>query len=365
MSKENHIPDELPLKNLDWSVFVSLISKANRQVARFDGLLKAMPNPGVLLTPLTTQEAVLSSRIEGTQATLEEVFKYEGEPDKEVDNIGDIQEVLNYRKAMFHAIDKLDIDNLPLSTRLIKNIHEILMQGVRGKSKDPGKFRTGEVVIGPTRKKENARYIPPPPNRIENLMKNFDNYLNHDEEDVLVQLGIIHAQFEMIHPFWDGNGRVGRILLPLFLYYKDILSSPMFYLSAYFESDRGGYYNHLAGISENNDWESWIKYFLVAVIEQSEVNIRKANEIHNLYDQSKERIVEITSSKYSTQALDALFTRPVFTTTQFIKELDIPRNTASRLLNSLEEEDFIVVVRDSAGNQPKKYAFPSLISIIE
>ncbi|MFH1193703.1 MAG: Fic/DOC family N-terminal domain-containing protein [bacterium] len=286
------IPDKLPLKKINWEKFVHLIGNARVEVAHFNGMLESMPNPEVLLSPLTTQEAVLSSKIEGTRATLQEVLEYEADPKQRTEKYNDIQEILNYRKAMNFAVKELNA--IPLSSRLIKGMHDILLNSVRGQNQDRGNFRRIQVHIGPDNKIENASYVPPIAGDISEHMSNLDEYFHYSEKDPLVQLAIVHAQFEIIHPFNDGNGRVGRILMPIFLYFKKILSSPMFYLSAYFELHREEYYKKLLGISQKGDWESWIEYFLNAVIEQSKENIKKAKAIHELYDIKKDKIVTLT-----------------------------------------------------------------------
>lgn len=357
-----YTPQKLPIEDIDWGDLISLVGEANAEVARFDGLLRSIPNSKILLTPLKTQEAVLSSKIEGTQANIKEVLDYEADPKQETEKYDDIQEILNYRKAMDYAVEKLD--DLPLSTRLIKNIHEILMQGVRGKNKKPGEFRDIQVHIGTSRNKEEARYVPPTPNKVDDCMKNLDEYINSKEKDILVQLAIIHAQFEVIHPFIDGNGRVGRIIMPLFLYCKDVLSEPMLYLSEYFETNRQEYYDRLLAVSQDQDWSGWIKYFLQATIEQTKKNTNKAQEIQNLYDKSKDRIVDITNSKYAIQALDALFDSPIFTTAGFKNKSNIPKASASRILQNLENKEFISILQKSSGRSPNKYVFPELFSIV-
>ena len=315
-------PHELPLEQLDWVSFVEYIGGANRAVAKFDGLLQSIPNARVLLSPLSTKEAVLSSKIEGTEATLEEVLEFEANPKKKTEKYEDIQEIINYRKAMDMAIEKLE--KLPLSERLIKEIQKVLLQGARGEGKDPGNFRTGSVFIG---KKElgieGASYIPPEPQEIGKYFGEFEKYIHFDEKDFLVQLAIIHAQFETIHPFWDGNGRTGRILMPLFLYYKKVLHLPMFYLSEYFELYRDEYYKRLQNISKNNDWEGWIKFFLIATEKQSIKNISKVQEILQLYNNLKEKVVNIPTPKNAIKVLDFLFSMPYFDSGDFITSSSI------------------------------------------
>lgn len=356
------IPHPLPLKKLDWTQFVHLIGRANAEVARFDGLLQSMPNPAVLLSPLTTQEAVLSSKIEGTQATLEEVLEFEADPKKRTEKYDDIQEILNYRRAMRFSVKELD--KKPLCLSLLKSIHSILLDSVRGKNRDPGNFRNSQVYIGkPGAGLEGATYIPPEPQRILDDLSNLEKYIHSEEKDILVQLAIVHAQFEVIHPFLDGNGRMGRILMPLFLYSKKALSSPMLYLSAYFERNRENYYERLSGISKENDWENWIIYFLNAVIEQSQNNIKKAKSIHELYDSKKIKIVDLTHSQFAIKTLDFIFSFPIFSSSQFIKESKIPRASAARILGILEKGRVINVVEKGSGKRPTIYTFPKLLSI--
>ena len=357
-----YIPENLPLQNLDWQHLIRLISEANRKLARYDGILHTMPNPVLLLSPLTTQEAVLSSRIEGTQATLEEVLRFEADPNQQTDKYADIQEVINYRKATSVAVEEMK--RRPISLNLIKNMHSVLLQSVRGENKARGEFRKIQNWIGkPGSKIENARFVPPDPNELMKGLDNFEKYIHFDEKDRLVQLAIIHAQFEILHPFLDGNGRIGRILIPLFLFEKKILNTPMFYISAFFESHRDEYYDRLKGVTDNKDWEGWIKFFLQGVIQQSETNIDKAGSILQLYEMMKEKMISITHSQYSIKALDNLFDMPVFSSTDFIKNSNIPKASAKRILNRLEESDIIDLLAEGAGRRPALYIFKQLIDI--
>ena len=257
-----YIPDTLPLQNIDWVKFVNLIGKANAELARYDGILQGIINPHVLLSPLTTKEAVLSSRIEGTQASLVEVFEFEAskQADIQTEKQKDIQEIINYRKSMGIAVNWLA--KKPITINMIKEVHSILLDSVRGKDKGRGRFRTVQNWIGrPGTSIEQAEYVPPEPMRIMEFLSNFEKYIHYEEKDILVQLAIVHAQFEIIHPFVDGNGRVGRILIPLFLYEKRLLSLPMFYISEYFETNRDEYYDRLKAITSEKRWEEWIEFF--------------------------------------------------------------------------------------------------------
>lgn len=349
-----YTPQLLPLKSLNWEQFVHLIGKANAEVARFDGILQSIPNPNVLVSPLLTNEAVLSSRIEGTQATFQEVLEYEANPAGDSERSRDIIEVLNYRKALNYATE--DINKISLSNRLIRNIHSRLLDSVRGKSKDPGNFRRLQVHVG--------SYFPPEPQNVPDLMSNLESYIHKEDKDILVQLAIIHAQFEIIHPFWDGNGRTGRIIMPLFLYFKKVLTSPAFYLSAYFEANRNEYYHKFEDIEKNGDWEGWIEFFLRAVIEQSKINIQKAQGILKLYDIKKERITSLTHSQFSIRALDYIFSYPIFTSTDFIEKTKIPRQSAHKILRLLVAGEVLEIFIEGQGQRPNAYVFSKLMEIV-
>jgi len=359
--KNNYTPKNLPVRNIKWESFVHLIGKANVEIGRFDALLQNIPNPSVLLSPLTTNEAVLSSRIEGTQATLKEVLEFEANPRKETKKYEDIQEVINYRKALNAAIDEMK--KFSLSIRVIKKAHEILLQGVRGENKDRGNFRQQQVFIGkPGISIEQATYVPPSAEKISDLMSDLEKYIHMEEKDLLVQLALVHAQFEMIHPFMDGNGRVGRMIMPLFLYFKKAIFYPSFYLSEYLESHRDEYYKALLDISKNDNWEGWITFFLQAVIEQSKENIAKAKKIIGLYEQKKQRITEITKSQFSIKILDTLFVMPIFQSQDFIKISKIPKASAFRYIRILEKNGVISADKKSKN---KLYFFNKLLDIVK
>ncbi len=361
--KKPFTPDKLPLSKLDWSKFVSFIGKANAEVARYDASVSGIPNPAVLLSPLTTQEAVLSSKIEGTQATMQEVLEHEADPTQFTEKYNDIQEILNYRKAMNFALKELE--RVGFTLRLLKGIHSILMSGVRGKDKKPGEFRAEDVYIGRPGDKENARYVPPVHQTISEHLKDFEQYINLDDQDFLVQLAIVHAQFEIIHPFSDGNGRMGRIIMPLFLFHKKVLFEPVLYLSEYFETHRDEYYKKLQEISDNGRWDDWIIYFLKAVIEQSKKNIEKVKKIQDLYDQKKQRIKDLTHSQFSIDTLDFVFKYPIFSATQFRDGSNIPRASVSRILKSLTDGGVLKVLQEGSGQRPTRYAFVKLLRIVD
>ena len=365
MVKKPCIPDHLPLEKLNWQRLASFTSQAMLAVARYDGTLDAMINATVLLSPITSQEAVLSSRIEGTQASLTEVLQHEAGEDYSVEKQGDIKEIMNYRHALLIAEDALN--ERPVTLQLIRELHGILMDNVRGGDRTPGAFRTTQNWIGPRGSLlDDARFVPPNPLLMLDAMENLEKYIASDDIDPLVQLAIVHAQFEIVHPFNDGNGRLGRMLIPLLLFQKGVLQRPMFYLSEYLEEFDDEYRSHLLAITDDGNWQGWIEFFLQAVHKQAERNMNKAKQIHDLYEELKEPFRASTHSQYSVAALDAFFTRPILNSGAFIKISGIEnRGTANGMLKSLIKDDLITTVREGSGRRPSIYALPSLINISE
>lgn len=359
-----YIPELLPLKNIRWDNFVHLIGKANYELAKYEGILQRMINPIVLLSPLINREAVLSSRIEGSQATAMEAYEFEASQIIDESKREDAQEIINYRRSILFATEWLV--KKPLTLNLIREIHKILLDSVRGRNKGRGEFRTSQNYIGrPGATLEEASYVPPPPGRVIEFLSNLEKYIHYDEKDIIVQMAVIHAQFEIIHPFLDGNGRVGRILVPLFLYEKRVLKTPTFYISAYMETNRQTYYEKLNQISREGDWNDWISFFLTAVIEQAVENSQKATEMLDLYDELKKTIPEVVKSRFAIQTLDAIFERPVFGTSDFTKISRIPEKSAFRILSVLRDNEIIDIYRERKGRRPALMGFPRLLSILK
>lgn len=351
--------------DLDWGRLVPFIGPASAALARYDGILTAIPNPTLLLSPLTTQEAVLSSRIEGTRATMGEVLEFEaGQAPATPERRDDIHEVLNYRRAMHSATRALE--KLPLSGRVIREAHAVLLEGARGQNKAPGEFRRTPVWIGPHNcTPETCHFMPIGPEKLPKAFGRWERYLHSEQPDRLVQLAVLHLEFEALHPFLDGNGRIGRMLIPLFLWQAGLISQPMFYISAYFEEHRDAYYDTLQAVSRDGDWEGWSRFFLQAVRAQADDNLRKAKAILDLYGEMKLRFVEITRSRYSIQALDWVFERPIFRSSEFTVDGAIPRATAKRLLASLQAEGVLRVLSVAGGRRGAIVAFPALLNIAE
>jgi len=360
-----YLPEELPIKELDYGYLIRMVGDANAELARFDGLLQGIINPEILLSPLTTREAVLSSKIEGTQATLDEVLKHEaGLLLTDEQKKKDVQEIVNYRRVLILA--EKELKKRPLSLFLIRQMHFELMQSVRGQDKTPGEFRKKQNWIGkPGTPIEQASFVPPEPHLVDEFMEKLENYMQTNDEDVIVQTAIVHAQFELIHPFSDGNGRIGRLLIPLFLYSKGRLSRPMFYMSEYLESHRDIYYEKLRDISMKKDWNGWVEFFLVAVKQQAKLNSEKVKRILQLYNQMKDKITALTRSHYSIQILDFLFDKPIFTPPDAIKKTNIPKPSFMPILKKLQGAGILTVLREAKGRSSAVLVFGDLVNIVE
>jgi Fic family protein len=291
-----YVPESLPVTTLDFGRLIRLIGPVNAALARHDGLLQSVVNPSVMLSPLTNQEAVLSSKIEGTQATVDEVLEYEAGIEFDPEKVHDIQEIVNYRSAL--TLAKETLVQRPLNLGLIRQMHGTLMNCVRGADKTPGQFRVHQNWIGAGNCTiEQAKFVPPSPLQLLDHLEAFERYLASDDVDPLIQVAMVHAQFELLHPFNDGNGRGGRLLIPLFLYQKRTLASPMFYLSEYLEAHREEYYARLRGISNQGDWTGWVEFFLTAIHHQAETNTARVRDILNLYDRMKQLITDLTRTR--------------------------------------------------------------------
>jgi Fic family protein len=357
-------PKPLPPTGLDLARLIGLVGEANTALAHYDGLLQAMVNPAVLLSPLTNQEAVLSSKIEGTQATIEEVLEHEAGQEHDESKSGDIQEILNYRKAL--VLGGEAAADRPISLGLIRELHRVLMDTVRGQDKKPGEFRQDQNWIGPPGSTiDSATFVPPHPLQLPNHLSAWEAYMGGTDFDALVQSAVVHAQFELLHPFRDGNGRIGRLLIPLFLYSKKRLSSPMFYLSAYLEAHRDTYYARLQAISRDEDWTGWICFFLTAIAEQARLNASRTRAIMRLHESMKARVRDIARSQHTAQLVDALFDRPIFRISDFSRRTGIPKPSLHNLLRQLEEAAIIRTLRPAAGRRPSILVFPELLAIAE
>lgn len=359
---------KFPPKTLDWPRLIPLIGPASAGLARYDGLLSAIPNAHILLSPLTTQEAVLSSKIEGTHVTIGEVLEIEAGSESDAftqPKRDDAEEVLNYRKTMRACTAEMEYR--PLSQDMLRAAHKLLMQGVRGRDKSPGSYRKEQNWIGPKGcPVEEARFVPIAPEHLQSGMDEWERYVGSASElDALIQLAILHIEFEALHPFKDGNGRLGRMLIPLFLYQRKLLASPDFYMSSYLEANRDEYQERLRAVSRDGDWTGWCVFFLHGIREQAAANERKARAILSYYDQIKNQVADLTHSQHSIRVVDFIFQSPIFAAPLFTNHAEIPKATANRILTLLRDKGILYPIQDGKGRRPGIYAFRALLNIAE
>lgn len=359
---------KFPPKELDWSQLIPLLGPANAGLARYDGLLSAIPNAHILLSPLTTQEAVLSSKIEGTHVTISEVLEIEAGGISEAftqPKRDDAEEVLNYRAAMQACV--AEMAHRPFSQQILRGAHQLLMQGVRGRDKFPGNYRTDQNWIGATGcTLDTASFVPIAPEHLRSGMDAWEDYFGSTAElDALVQLALVHVEFEALHPFEDGNGRLGRMLIPLFLHQRKLLSSPDFYMSGYLERNREEYQERLRAVSRDGAWTAWCVFFLNGIREQAANNETKARAILSLYDRIKQQTVDLTHSQHAMRAVDFLFQSPIFSAPTFINHSIIPKPTASRILAVLRDAGILITLEEGRGRRAGIYAFKELLNVAE
>ncbi|GAX89080.1 Fic family protein [Effusibacillus lacus] len=336
-------PMLLPLGEdvIDQLTFINELINANKSVAQYQIMLRnAKVSPKLLLNPIMLNEAVQSTKIEGTQVTLDEVLEVEAQSRK---NNKDVQEVMNYFHALNQGMETLRM--LPISTRLFKLLHKTLMSNaVRGSNRSPGEYRKSQNFIGPAGCTiETATYIPPEPQLVDKYMDNLEKYINNPKDNLneLVRIAIIHAQFETIHPFLDGNGRIGRILIPIYLYYKEVIDYPNFFLSETLEKDKHKYYRYLNDTRYKSDWNQWIKFFLESVDIQARKNIKLIEEFNNLYEHDLAIAQRLVNSSSIKTLVDAMFQRPVFTVKTMTIATGLSDATCRRYLATLEENRLI------------------------
>jgi Fic family protein len=325
------VPAPLP-PTIDWDGdLVLALSRADAALSELSGLGSQLPNPHLLISLYLRQEAVLSSRIEGTQASLSDLLI--DELKEESSSQGDVREVRNYVDALEFGIARLS--EIPLSLRLVREIHRVLLEGVRGEYATPGEFRRSQNWIGrPGSTLETADYVPPPPEEMHEALGHWERFL-HDRESLpdLVQCALVHEQFEAIHPFLDGNGRVGRLLITLFLCERERLSEPLLYLSAYFESNRARYYDALQAVRTEGDWNGWLLYFLTGVDQAARWAATQAHDLVSIREQFR---AKLGASARDLALLDELFRQPYVTVASASRILGVSSPTAAKVIRRLE-----------------------------
>ena len=362
----NYHYDKFPPKNLEYEKLMTPLLKATDAIARYDQMLKNMHNSEILLAPLRNQEAVISSRMEGTVSTMDEILKYEADHENETGNVTNVRseviETILYQRALRNAQRAMK-DGYPLTQSLIKSIHQQLLSYGRGALKSPGEFKNEQNYLADKFKK-NILFIPISPERLQDGLDSLFQYIEQSDHPMLIKTAITHIEFEALHPFKDGNGRIGRMIITLMLWSSGTISAPHFYISGYLEDNKDAYIDMMRNVSENEDWESWCAFFLEAVEQQAIRNLTIAENIRKLYEEMKIKFAEALSSKWSVNALDFVFTNPVFRNSKFTTTGNIPSSSAARFTNILLDNKLLITVEEASGRRPALYSFEPLMELV-
>lgn len=369
---KNNLSDEMAYKSFMPAVLppnppielsnelVDLLVKANKQLALLEGISIRIPNIHLFISMYVRKEALMSSQIEGTQATLEDVL----DPYLEENTNRPVGDVINYIKATDFAINRLK--ELPLCNRLIKEAHKVLLSGVRGQNKNPGEFRHSQNWIGAAGcNLQNARYIPPSVEDMIQAMSDLEKYINGDDElDVLIRAGLIHYQFETIHPFLDGNGRIGRLLITLFLMENKVLSTPALYISYFLKKNRIEYYDRMNEVRSKGNYEQWIKFFLEAVYESAKDAVETIDKLTSLHDNYYLKIDGLgRKAKNAMRVFEYLESNPIIEIQKTAKELDIAFNTMSSIVKDLISIG--ILEQTSTQSRNRTFAYKEYLEILK
>ncbi|SRR5713226_5815039 len=332
--------------------FVALLSRADQALGRLDGVSHTLPNPELFVAMYVRHEAVLSSQIEGTESTLEDLLEFElGKGHKEPP---DVIEVVNYVNAMNYGLDRLR--SLPLSLRLLREIHGKLLEGVRGGNRFPGEFRRSQNWIGPAHAPlSKATFVPPPVNEMHQALGDLEKFLHDNTHPPLIQAGLVHSQFETIHPFNDGNGRIGRLLITFLLVQRSVLHRPLLYLSLFLKRHRAEYYDRLMAVREGGDWEGWLRFFLRGTAEAAEEATGTAVAIVNMREKHRSLVQEKGLSTRGLRLLDLLFQRPILDVNLVKQNLEVTFVTAGRLVDQLRAMRLLKETTGQKRNRRYRY----------
>lgn len=337
-----------------------LLSEADRALGALNVVVTVLPNPDLLVGMFIQKEALLSSQIEGTQSSLVDVLG----ADEDHEPTADVGEVINYVKAMRHGLMRLRSDDFPMSLRLLREIHEVLMQQVRGGSLHltPGEFRTMQNWIGGT-SPANARFVPPPPDAMQEALNLFEHYM-HQEDSLppLVRCGLLHYQFETIHPFNDGNGRVGRLLVTLYLVWKGVLDEPMLYLSAYLKAHQQEYYDRLTQVRVDGNFEAWTRFFLEGIIEVSKMVLETTKRIQALERDDVDRLVEAGEGSYGLKLLRGLMKQPVVMIKDVANIAGVSYTKANEMIATCERMGLLRQI--NKGRRNRKFMYQEYVKIV-
>ncbi len=367
LSQAIHYHDgKFPPESLDYSGFLQPLLKATAALARYDQMLKNMHNSEIFLAPLRNQEAVISSRMEGTISTMDEILQYEAEYDGDdfgrADVRSEVIETLLYQRSLSTAQRQMK-EGFPLSASLLKSIHQQLLSFGRGAGKSPGCFKDEQNYIGEKNTRQ-ISFVPISPEKLPEGVERLFAYMRQDQIPVLIRAALTHIEFEALHPFKDGNGRIGRMLITLMLWEAKHISAPHFYISRYFEDNKDEYIRLMREVSKDGAWEKWCHFFLTAIEQQAVHNLEVAESIRSLYEEMKAVFAELLSSKWSVNALDFIFTSPVFQNSRFSKSCSITPATASRFTRILLKEGLLTTLQEASGSRPAILRFEPLMQLV-
>lgn len=362
----NYHYDKFPPSKLDYGRLVTPLANATNAIARYDQMLRDMHNSEFLIAPLRNQEAILSSRMEGTVSTMDEILRYEADSDLDTEDTTlvrqEVIETILYQRALKLAQRTIE-DGQPISPWLIRSLHQKLLTFGRGAEKSPGQFKTEQNYLV-DKTKRNVLFVPISPEKLTEGLNSLFEYIASSNEQVLIKTAISHIEFEAIHPFKDGNGRIGRMLITLMLWNSGIISAPHFYISGYLEERKDEYIDSMREVSENDNWTSWCCFFLEALEKQAVRNLEIVESIKNLYNEMKVVFHQELSSRWHIAALDFLFTHPVFRNNRFTNSSGIPASTAAKLTKSLVECGLLKVIEEASGRRPALYSFEPLVKLV-
>lgn len=358
------VPPPLPPDPpIDLVSLAGLLAKASKAAGRLDGLADVLPDSSLFLYYYIRKEAVLSSQIEGTQSSLSDLLLYESNEAPSVP-VDDVEEVSCYVAAFEHGLRRIQ-SGFPLSLRLIREMHKILLSKGRGSHKQPGQFRTSQNWIGGSRP-GNARFVPPPPDRLAECLDAFERYLHREERPYssLIEAGLVHVQFETIHPFLDGNGRIGRLLITFFLIVMGDMKKPWLYLSLFFKNNRGEYYDRLNAVRQKGDWEGWLDFFLHGVAETADQVVMTSQKISQLFASDRIKIAALKRAAISATAVhEILRKQAMISAIEAAKILEVTVPTARNALQNLQK---LGIVKDISGRGKERiYVYTELVTLLE
>lgn len=357
-----------PPTSLNYEAILPALDEASGVLARYDEKMRGMINSNLLLAPLMRLDAVASSRMENTISTVEEIYRFEAEedagtPDPYKEARNDTVETVLYARAM-RATQHALAEGQPISEHLIRSAHQVLLSYGRGARKKPGAFKSEQNYIGDERRGK-IYYVPISPEQLSPAMEKLVDFIRNSQQRPLLKAAIAHVEFEALHPFADGNGRVGRMLITLMLWQLGILSEPNFYLSGYFETHKEEYVWRMREVSSRGNWTDWIIFFLTALAEQARASIAKADAILGLYNEMRERFRLVLKSQHHDQALDFVFGNLIFRNDRFVAKSGIPGASARQLSRRLVEDGILSTLEPSSGRRAALYAFDALLELLE